>query len=266
MDSIKIALEKSQYKDNLINVDGVYLLLNPKWNKISVSVSGGADSALLLFLLAKLIDEKNLNIEIHVITNIRMWKTRPWQRKNSIDVFQWVSSKFPNISFKRHENFIAPELEYGAIGPIIPNAQGIMKSGDQISVKSHAEYVCFTYDIDAWFAGITKNPDSDSITLKMSDRDQEFDGNVDSLIYDNNNTLLCHPFKYHTKQWIVTQYKKLNIEELLLLTRSCEGDTKAYPEIFRGLDYMTYTETSLVPECGKCFWCQERTWAIEQSK
>jgi hypothetical protein len=266
MISVKSALENSQYKHHLNNVDGVYIFLNPEWKRIAVSVSGGADSALLAFLLSTLITQRQLEIEIHIISNIRMWKTRPWQRKNSIDVFDWLTKQFPKLVYVRHENFVAPEIEYGSIGPIIPDRNNILKSGDQISVKSHAEYICFRENINAWFAGITKNPDDSSITLKMQDRDNEFEGDIDPLIYKNDFMYICHPFKYNTKKWTMTQYKKHSLEDLLAITRSCEGDNNSYPEIFKGLDYKNYNNNSTVPECGKCFWCQERTWGLKNAE
>jgi hypothetical protein len=64
---------------------------------------------------------------------------------------------------------------------------------------------------------------------------------------------------YTKKDWIIKQYFENGIEELLNLTRSCEGE-------FEDVDYTTYTAGQHVPVCGKCFWCKEREWAIEQSK
>jgi hypothetical protein len=263
MSDILTSLIQHGYADAVNDLNGVYIVIDPKWKKIAVSVSGGADSALLLFLLCSLIDEQKLNISIDVISNIRMWKDRPWQRKNSLDVFNYISKQFSNIQFCRHENFIAPELEYGNIGRSIIDRNGDLKSGDQISTLAHAEYICYTFEIDAWFAGITKNPPADSITHGMDNRYSEFDGNVDSLISKHHNTVICHPFRFTDKRWIMKQYKNYNLEKLLEVTRSCEGDNRQYPEIFKGLDYTNYSKDINVPECGKCFWCQEREWGLK---
>lgn len=266
MNDILTALTHHGYADTANNIDGVYIVVDPKWKKIAVSVSGGADSALLLFLLCDIISKQQLKIEVNIISNIRMWKDRPWQRKNSVDVFNYIKDRFPEIQFQRHENFIAPEIEYGNIGRIIPDRNKQLKSGDQISTASHAEYICYTYNIDAWFAGITKNPPTDNITLGMDDRKIEFDGNLELLVSKQNNTVVCHPFRFSDKRWIMRQYKNYKLDNLLLITRSCEGDNKAYPEIFNGLDFNTYEDSDIVPECGKCFWCQERTWGIQNAE
>ena len=68
-----------------------------------------------------------------------------------------------------------------------------------------------------------------------------------------------HPFRFVEKDWIIKQYKRLEIEDLLNTTRSCEGE-------FENINYRTYIKGQVVPTSGVCFWCKEREWAIEQSK
>lgn len=256
--SIKTLIENCEYKNIIHEVDGVFFPLDPNWKRISLSVSGGADSALLSFLICKFITEQCLDIEIHFISNVRMWKTRPWQRQNSIDVFNWISSRYTNLAFKRHENFIAPEIEFGTIGGIIPNQSGKLKGGDQISTSSYAEYICHRESIDAWFAGITKNPPEEFSSQGMTDRNVETPVDLNQLFMKNNNTWVCHPFRYTTKDWIIKQYINHKILDLLKVTRSCEGE-------FDHLDYKNYTIGQQVPICGECFWCKEREWGMKQN-
>lgn len=249
-------LNSSQYKDIIQNRDGVYFPLDPTWHDIAVSLSGGADSALLAYMLCKTITENKMSMDVHIITNIRMWKTRPWQETISLEVFEYLVNKFPNLKFIRHVNFIAPQIEYGVIGPIIKDEYGRMKSGDQISTRSYSEYVCHYNNINAWFAGVTRNPRDETITQGMDDRNVDFNS-VDDLhltIMQVGSKLSCHPFVFSTKQWIIKQYLDYGILDLLNITRSCEGE-------FEELDYTTYKPGMLVPECGTCFWCQERNWA-----
>lgn len=257
---------KKQFADKLefIEHDNVLLPLNPSWKKIALSVSGGADSALLSYLLSYYIMDKNLDIEIHFISNVRMWETRPWQRYDSLRIYNWIEEHFPMIQYHRHENFIAPEIEAGTIGRIIPHFDGELKGGDQISTFSYANYICSRENIDAWFAAITKNPPQD-FSGAPCDRESKFSDKLENIINFYKDTLIAHPFAYQTKEWVIKQYKDYDLLELLENTRSCEGDKNSAPEVFGNLDFYSYTPNSFVPVCKKCYWCKEREWALKQN-
>lgn len=226
------------------------IFFNSEWKNIGISVSGGADSALLAYLLCSQIKDTR----VHILSHVRMWKTRPWQRYDSINVFNWLKNRFPNIEFVRHENFIPPDLEYGDKGATIKDEYGQLRSGDQIIVRAHAEWVAITENLDAWYAAKTKNPRDSTITKGMPDRNVTNE-DPNELVKDFQGVSVCHPFLYKEKDWIVEQYLKHNIMELFDITRSCEGD-------FSNLDYKNYIPGQPVPECGECFWCQERNWAL----
>lgn len=239
-----------------INIDGVALPTSDAWNKIGISVSGGADSALLAYLICL-----HTNAEIHIISQVRGWKTKPWQRQNSIDVYCWLSCCFPAKTFVRHEGFIPPDLEWADKGPNVIDEYGKLKSGNQIILRSHNEYIAHTEKLDAWFAAVNKNP-SVPFAGALADRDQ---GHL-PLITEHMGVAVFHPFVYTMKDWIIKQYYDYNILELLNITRSCEGDLTGYPEVFGKLDYQTYTPGQYVPECHQCFWCKEREWAINEQQ
>jgi hypothetical protein len=225
-------------------------VLDSSWKKIGISVSGGADSTLLAFLICS-----NSDAEIHFTNQIRLWKTRPWQEHIADQVFDWFKNRFKN-KFYIHKNLIPPELEWADKGPTIVDEYGKLKSGNQIILRSHNEYIAHRYNLDALYGGINQNPDI-SIQGSLSARDQE---NITiPPFFMHNGIAICHPFVYTKKDWIIKQYYENNIEDLLALTRSCEGE-------FEGLDYTTYTPGQHVPTCGTCFWCKEREWAIEKSK
>ena len=225
------------------------------WNSIAISLSGGADSALLSFLLCHIVR----NQTVHIISHKRMWKTRPWQSYDSSNVFEWLTARFPNITFERHLGFIAPDIEYGNMGPAITDEYGKLVSGDNAQQRAYAEYICHTYNIDAYYNAVTHNPIGIDLG-GMIERDITLtEDNKHLEMMQHMNKWALHPFRFVDKAWVVKQYKDNDIMDLFSRTRSCEGE-------FAGLDYTTYKYGSKVPVCGECFWCKERAWAIEENK
>jgi 7-cyano-7-deazaguanine synthase in queuosine biosynthesis len=225
------------------------------WKKVAISVSGGADSALLAFLICCKITDQ----EVHIISHTRCWKTKPWQQYDSLNVFEYLVKKFPNIKFQRHTNFIAPDLEYSDRGPTIIDEYGKLVSGDNAEIRAFAEYICYTYDIDIYYNAVTRNP-KDVEFKGMPSRDIDAtEENKHLELTKHMGRLAAHPFRFIEKSHIVRKYRELGIMDLFEITRSCEGT-------FDNLDYRSYTVRQHVPTCGECFWCKEREWAIEQSK
>lgn len=220
--------------------------VDKNWNRIGISLSGGADSALLAYLVLK-----ETNADIYFTTQIRMWKTRPWQRYIAQNVVNWFRERFPN-RIKHIEGFIPPEMEEPNT-TYITDEYGAEKPGNRIILRAHNEFIIHTHKLDAWFAAVTKNPED--VPGGLPERNE----GVLPLHMKHMGIDICHPFVYTTKDWIVKQYYENNIEDLLNITRSCEGE-------FEGLDYTTYTPGQIVPTCGECFWCKEREWAIGQAK
>jgi hypothetical protein len=255
--NIKQLYDLTLYTNILHDIEGVYLPLDPTWKSIGVSLSGGADSALLTYLLCDLIKHNNYDIKVHVISHIRCWKTRPWQKYNGIDVYNWLTNKFNNVQFKRHENFLPPDFEWGTKGPSIIDEYGKLNSGDIIEIRAFAEYVGHTEHLDAYYNAVTRNP---KLVLEGAMDIRNIEPTVDNLskmITTHMGRVSSHPFRFVDKSWIYHQYKRLDILDLYNTTRSCEGE-------FENINYKTYTPGQYVPVCGKCFWCNERTWAEEQ--
>jgi hypothetical protein len=239
------------------DIDGVRIPFDNKWNSIAISVSGGADSALLAYLVCEIAKEKS--ITVHIINHVRMWKTRPWQQHDADKVYNWLFQKFYHTKFVRHTNFIAPDIEYGNIGPNLTDEYGKKVSGDNIQQRAYAEFICHKHNINAYYNAVTRNP-RQAMFNGMLERDLEPTEENKHLEYMvHMGRVASHPFRFVDKSWVIKQYKRLGIDELFNLTRSCEGE-------FNGIDYTTYKTGQHVPICGECFWCKEREWAIEQNK
>lgn len=242
---------------NFYDVDSVQIPFDKHWNSVAISVSGGADSALLAYLICALAE--NTGVTIHIINHVRMWKTRPWQQVDADNVYSWILDKFPNACLVRHTNFIAPELEYGNIGPTLTDEYGKAVSGDNIQQRAYAEYICHKHDINAYYNAVTCNPKQVDFH-GMTERDLQLsDDNRHLAFMIHMNRIASHPFRFVDKSWVLKQYKRLAIEALFDCTRSCEGE-------FENINYITYVVGQCVPTCGSCFWCRERRWAIEYTK
>lgn len=226
-----------------------------QWKKIAISLSGGADSALLSYLLCQKVTDQ----ELHFISHIRCWKTKPWQKYDASNVFNWLQKRFPHVIMKGHINFIPPEMEWGSVGPIWTDEYGKNVSGDNIELRAFAEYICHSNDIDVYFNAVTRNPKNvDFYGMPTRDIDPN-ENNQHLKLMKHMGRLAVHPFRFIEKSEIVKEYKNQNLEELFSITRSCEGT-------FENITYENYKPGQYVPVCGECFWCKEREWAIEQAK
>ena len=251
------------------NIDNVLVPLDPAWSKIVISLSGGADSAMLAYLLCDLITKNNYSIEVHTISNVRQWRELPWQSDVVLNVLDYIQNRFPTIKFIRHGTFIPPSLEAHNMGKTIhrdliePSIRDSVEylGGSEIIDRSYAEFVCKTNNIDAWYSGMTKNPDIEFLKNTQPERTLEFtntENDLKLLMDVYGGIVACMPFRFTTKDWVVKQYKRLELMELFELTRSCEGH-------FEGTDYRTYVYGQEVPTCGTCYWCVERNWALKQN-
>lgn len=237
-------------------IDGVEIPIDSSWSRIAISVSGGADSALLAYILNSIADPA---VDFHIISHTRMWKTRPWQSYDSKQVYEYLLNCNPKRNFILHKGFIAPELEYGNIGPSLIDEYGKHVSGDNIQQRAFAEYVCHHYKVDAYFNAVTRNPRNAEFQGMKERNIEKTESNKHLEIMQHMGIWALHPFRFVEKSWVVQQYKKLGIIDLFNKTRSCEGE-------FPNINYTNYVEGQHVPTCGTCFWCKEREWAIEQNK
>lgn len=222
------------------------LLIDKSWNRIGISLSGGADSALLSYLILKETDA-----DIYFTTQIRMWKARPWQRYVAKNVVLWFQQKFKN-KIEHIENLIPPEMEEPNT-TFIEDEYGKLKSGNRIILRAHNEFVIHTYKLDAWFSAVNQNPDID-IPGALIERNI----GVLPIHMKHMGIDIFHPFVYTKKDEIIKKYYENNIEDLLNITRSCEGE-------FDNLNYTNYTPHQYVPICGNCFWCKEREWGVQNA-
>jgi len=250
----KLAMQNLEKKGlRLWKVDGIRIPINPEWSDVLVMLSGGADSACLTYNLCKIIQTYKLKTKVHIFTGIRVWKSRPWAADVSENVYSWLKNKFPDIIGDRNTYFVPPYFEHSNLGDAFDG-----KPGESIILAEYLEFLCNQKKYNAVYDATTQNP-KDYSGKRMEVRDED---TAQVLVGAHDRYWKLGPLQKTSKDWIIKQYKDNKILDLLKLTRSCEGDAYLEPIVY-GRDYRWYEKDKYVPECGRCFWCEERKWALE---
>jgi hypothetical protein len=200
-------------------------------NNIGIKISGGADSAMICYLLSKYKVTERPEITIHPITAVNILK--PYQLIFSKKVIEFCEKEF-DIKFSEHI-YCDPAME----GPEIQTAQ------DKLLNDAY-----YSGTIDCHFTGITCNP---PITVCNSfsepivdERDFERD-RTEELKSVMPRPNCYRPFANLDKKGIAELYNHFNLMDTLFpITKSCEAKT---------YDWST-------PHCGKCWFCHERHWGF----
>ena len=210
----------------------------PKNTKgIFISVSGGMDSATLLYMLCCQIREKDLNIPIYCGTCSYHHDPCALYRGNL--VIKHMRREFPDINIH-----VRTLVDKGFIG----RRKGILILGLYNEVLR--EHKWSGWDCRCWW-GLTANPD-DSFTFKEPDGwyvnsdANRTPGKIDKKRKPLYGCGSCHPFRDVNKKVLVAAQWKLGLFPCYnTITNSCTDITEY--------------------ECHKCWWCQERKWAIDAS-
>lgn len=222
----------------------------PEGNKIytiGVWLSGGADSALLCYLLAKKILQENLLLQIQPIT---VDYKRPF-RFIAGDVVAEIKKSLPaNDIFKEH-------LVYNPPIDTVWSPAELNDKFHQLNEKHVREN-----KFQVLYSGITTNPPINvqekfnwgvlaDVEIKRSNTVPKV--KVRHIVRQENNIVYefyeIKPFFDLTKQDIADLYISSGMQNTLFpITRSCED--------------LILTEG----HCGKCWWCEERLWAFGRLK
>jgi len=228
-------------------IDSLPIYLNPAHKNISIDVSGGADSALTVFLILRELNRRNQDCVVHIITHHRCWKSKPWQGFISKEVYDHLYKLRGNVKMMRHTNFIPEGLESKAVA-------GDDRTGECICVDEYRDKLIYDLDIDMGYNCTTLNP---SIIMEGHVPSRNLDV-VRKINLIDTNERMSNLLMYTNKSWVIKQYKDNNILDLLYVTRSCEGYIHTRnPSEWDGIR----------PEdCGECFWCIERHWAMDENE
>jgi tRNA(Ile)-lysidine synthase TilS/MesJ len=193
-----------------------------------IYLSGGLDSATLLYCLGEYVTQENIDLKIYAITIPNKFDTACGHFASL--VIQFVSRRFPKLQIEH----IIKSISRG----------GNFKSSEGLKIveKLHSEG-----KIQGWIEGVTKNPD-DSFEFIEPDkfyitRIPERDKNMTKSKIIDSNLVRLRPFANINKKGVceITEQKKIKTK-LLMITKSCT-DAKQY-------------------KCNTCWWCQERNWGF----
>ena len=207
---------------------------------IGIKISGGADSAIVCYILSVYKVTERPDIEIHPITAINSYK--PYQLVHAKKVIEFCEQKF-KFKFKPHLTH-APA----------PEGAELQAAQDKLLIDAYASNT-----IDCHISGISSNPPEnfqseffeESLWFeRLESRDRTKELKKTQLVNWHNGKCspTFRPLANLDKRGIAELYQHFDlIETLFPLTKSCE--------------YLKNKWDS--PHCGdKCWWCLERRWGF----
>ena len=203
--------------------------------KICINISGGADSAILLWMLIQYCEKHIPDAELHVITSanpIKGWYNAKWSTSVLDKVLHLTGTKL----IKSHYTFYSTDQ----IRSEIDEAERSVKNLHDITFTIH---------------GTTQNPDINIVGLEHGGRFSKRDpGHFVPIIekYEIDITRWMPLIKVD-KRMVAYLYKYFDMmENLFPYTRSCEQEARHNND---EPDWM-------ITHCGECWWCRERHWAF----
>lgn len=229
-------------------VNGEFEFYLPERIKVlAIKVSGGLDSAILLYMTCKFIQENDRDITVNVITT-NDW-LKPYQVKFATQVLDWMKNEFPNIKWGQHNTH---QLEHG---------QDYIKGQTQHKEKALTQMYLDGLTTDVVLYGQNLAPPPEVMKTFIALSDNHLLRGPDSK--DNRNIVLdawptqnaYRPLVMLDKQGVADLYKHFGLMDTLFNeTRSCECSNADLTN-----NFTTHCET-------ECWWCYERGWGFGKIK
>tara|TARA_Y100000782_G_C10152646_1_gene252216 strand:+ start:21 stop:767 length:747 start_codon:yes stop_codon:yes gene_type:complete len=227
-----------------------------KFKSLYLGISGGVDSALGFYLIAKHISENNLDTKLTIITAV---EPQPlWSRndKNVLKITSIIKNIFPNVNIQKNIiNFLEGynrqnRNKFPKVKKMRTMHRHIISNGD--------------YDLGITFQSsfpklneLKQNEDLYKSSLSVGPEDRTYTGNkIDTIRPDNAfrnkfgvNCNWWQPFLNFTKKDFAELYKQHNLmDSIFPYTASCTADSSL--------------TNNFTKACQKCFWCKEKYWAF----
>jgi 7-cyano-7-deazaguanine synthase in queuosine biosynthesis len=220
------------------NGQTIDFLIPDETKTIGVNCSGGADSAILLYMVCEYIKTHKMETSVAVLTCANDAKHR-WNARKAADVINYTIDRLQWNQIDIHYAYYRSRQETTHFHKV----EGELFDDNRI---------------DMLVAGITANPKLQSMVVNSAGEavDLAVDAltvrNVDAQPVDFNSRYVT-PFVNVDKRFVASMYQQYNVMDLLDLTRSCESLPDA------GTPFDPEFEKN---PCGLCWWCLERKWAF----
>jgi hypothetical protein len=238
---------RSTFNDKVINV-----YIPPRHKTICVSLSGGVDSALLLWHILQY--QKEVNNKFKIILYTTGGRNRTYFNfYHALKVQQWI---FNYTNFNHNYSWCTFKQQQTMTSSMYPHMKAIGKIyRTTLFISGRTSWPPKDKLKPYWEPGELKTTDGNDVTKaeaitfsrQSSDPLMEKLQNSDS---DADKWFLPESYFYTPlipvdKKWVWGSYNYYGIKDLINATRSCEGK-----------------QPILNDPCGKCWWCLERSWAI----
>lgn len=199
---------------------------------VGLKISGGADSAIVGYILSKYIDTERPDLKVVPITVNQEGKAFQVQfAKKIIDFYRNI---FGDI-YLPHETAFSP----------MPENKNYIKTQEILTHSLYEKNI-----IQFHFAGITLNPPDNAIPKNIYengwiDPPDRKRTKIKKNIYVDNR---CLPLRNFDKRDVAELYNYFGVTDTLFpLTRSCEKYTDNFDE-----------------HCDNCWFCAERKWGFNK--
>jgi hypothetical protein len=242
---------------------------------VSIFLSGGMDSAVVLYLIAKTFSERNIKTAIQPVT-VRRGNPTGFKYYDRVNIFpyadriiNYVRSAFPNViiydTIKEDANYwwITTVDHQGHKGSYTTTQENLSNFLTWKYADAHINERLSEHGLEPQqgidtlyceYSGVTKNPPKDADVPPSDEfhRDHTHnyvDGFATAVMYEKFHKYY-EPIRNADKRITMWLAHELNIlEELLSITKSCEGGA---------IETENFTK-----ECMECWWCLERHWALK---
>lgn len=214
---------------------GEVTVLEPEYffrNKtLGIAMSGGADSTMLCYMVAKTSYQRNLNVTIQPFNGLDLWAP-----KDGAGVFKIV----------KHIRKVFPTVKIEWPVTTVFDTEGSLEDHKNTFIEPFRQKV-INRITDEVLPGISSGPPLEiQKTFKTTEPEQQIKRLPGYKLWNEveNADDYRAPFKNIDKRFILEMYRLWDLVPLLEKTWSC-------------------TEPVETP-CGGCWWCQERAWTVRQ--